>query len=369
VKRIPFVDLGAQWQSEREELLPIMDEFLARGHYILAEEVERFESDVSDYFGGVGCVALNSGTDALTLALFALGVGRGDEVITPPNSFIASTACVTHVGATPVFADVQQDQMLDPASVRSAITPRTKAIIVVHLTGRSAQLDELSTIASEHGIHIVEDCAQAIGSSFAERLCGLWGTVGCFSTHPLKNLAALGDGGFVVTSDASVEQRIRLLRNHGLADRNTAPEFGVVSRMDGLQAAALRFRLARLGTLIESRRLNAALYASMLDQNHVYFPIDDSRRFSTYHTFVIQVDHRDELQAHLESRGIGTAVHYPIPVHLQPAAARFGYGRGSFPEAEHQADRILSIPVHQSLAPDQIAEVAEEINSFVARYR
>jgi dTDP-4-amino-4,6-dideoxygalactose transaminase len=241
-RRIPYVNLAAQYAAERDELIPIIDRILATGHWIGGDVIAELESEIAAYCGVKHALALNSGTDALILGLTALDVGPGDEVITPPNSFVASTAAIVHVGARPVFVDVLADQNIDPERVEAAITPRTKAIMPVHLTGRIAEMNAIGRIASRHNLFVIEDAAQSIGSRYAGKGSGAIGHVGCFSTHALKNLNACGDGGVLATNDDAIAERVRLLRNHGLVDRDTATRFGFVSRMDSLQAAILKFR-------------------------------------------------------------------------------------------------------------------------------
>jgi dTDP-4-amino-4,6-dideoxygalactose transaminase len=294
----------------------------------------------------------------------ALDIGPGDEVITAPNSFIASAAAIVQVGARPVFVDVLDDQNLDPDGIEAAIGPRTRAVMPVHLTGRVAAMDRICAIARRHGLAVVEDAAQSMGSRLCGRASGTFGDAGCFSAHPLKNLNAVGDAGFLITDDAAVARRVRLLRNHGLADRDTVTEWGVVSRLDTLQAAVLMHRLERLPSIVARRRRSARLYQSLLDAGHVFCPPCRPQEFNSFHTFVVQVDCRDGLQAYLADQGIGTAIHYPVPIHQQPAAVELGYRRGDFPVAEWQAGRIVSLPVHQSLDPGDIAYVAETINAF-----
>jgi dTDP-4-amino-4,6-dideoxygalactose transaminase len=309
-------------------------------------------------------VTLNSGTDALALSLAALGVGPGDEVITPPNSFVASTAVIVNLRAKPVFVDVLPDQNIDPKQVEAAITPRTRAIMPVHLTGRMARMDEIMAIASRHGLAVVEDSAQAIGSKYQGRASGSYGHAGCFSTHPLKNFNACGDGGFVSTNDDQLASKVRAARNHGLIDRNTVAHFAIVSRMDTMQAAILRYRLTRLPQITERRRQNAALYGRLLDTKAVFTSAETPAEYNTYHTYVIQADRRDELQRNLAERGVGTAIHYPVPIHLQPAARELGYRKGQFPAVERQAQCILTLPVNQSLVEDDVRYVASCVNNF-----
>ena len=291
--KVPYVNLAAQWVKEREDLLPILDQALASGAYVGGESVERFEAAVAAYCGTKHAVALNSGTDALVCALHALGIRPGDEVITPPNSFIASTAAIVHLGAVPVFVDVLADQNMDPSLIEAAITPKTRGIMPVHLTGRVANMDAVNDIARTKKLFVIEDAAQSFGSKWRNKLSGALGDAGCFSAHPLKNLNACGDSGFVTTDDEQVAEKILLMRNHGLIDRNNVEVFGMVSRMDALQAAILNFRLAHLHETIEARRRNANLYQQLLDPELVYFPPEKYEEFNTYHTFVIQVDRRD----------------------------------------------------------------------------
>lgn len=365
-REVPYVDFAAQYAAERDDIHQVVSEVFGAGDFVGGPAVAKLEASVADYLGIEHVVALNSGTDALALALRGLGIGWGDEVITPPNSFVASTAAVVQVGATPVFADVLDDQNIDPAKVEAAITERTRAIMPVHLTGRIARLDEIMALAAAHDLKVVEDAAQAFGSRLDGRLAGTIGDVGCFSTHPLKNLNAAGDGGLLVTDDGEVAAQVRLWRNHGLKDRNTVAEWGSVSRMDGLQAALLTMRLGKLGQVIDKRRALAARYRDRLDPAHVFIPEDGNDNFATYHTFVVQVDRRDELQAHLAANGIGSAIHYPVPIHLQPAARELGHAAGDFPATERQAGRILSLPIHQFLTEADVDHVCDTIHRFFA---
>ena len=363
---IPYVDIGAQWAAERDELLPIVERVLASGHYVGGDEVEALERELSETIGVPHVIALNSGTDALMLGMAVHGIGRDDEVITPPNSFVASTAAIVHIGAKPVFVDVGPDQNIDPGRIEAAITPKTKAIMPVHLTGRLCDMDAIGEIARRHGLLVVEDSAQAIGSTWRGVATGALGDVGCFSAHPLKNLNAIGDAGFFTTRDGDAARKAQLYRNHGLATRNDVEIFGLVSRMDTLKAAVLRYRLGRLDGIIRQRRANAATYREHLDRRHVWFPEERDHAVDSYHTFVIQVDQRDRLREHLTATGIGSGIHYPIPIHLQPAAAGLGYSAGDFPETERQAGRILTLPVNQSLGEAEIIRVAEAVNGFFA---
>lgn len=359
---IPYVRLGQQWREEREYLLPQIDNLLSSGQYILGPEVDALEKELSDFHGGHEVITLNSGTDALVFGLALMGVGRGDEVITPPNSFVASTAAIIHLGAKPVFVDVGDDQNIDVSLIANAITGKTKAIMPVHLTGRLAKMDELMALSIASGVPVIEDSAQAIGSKYQGVLAGTFGSMGCFSLHPLKNLNAIGDGGFLITKDAEIAERVKRLRNHGLIDRITVERFGYVSRLDALKALVVRHRLRLLPQVIERRRRNAARYSAQLDVSRVFFPPPDGQRFDTYHTFVVQLRNRDHVQKKLAEMGIGTSIHYPIPIHLQPASASLGHMRGSFPVAERQASMILSLPINQFMSDAEIDQVTEVVN-------
>ncbi|MBE7411832.1 MAG: DegT/DnrJ/EryC1/StrS family aminotransferase [Leptospiraceae bacterium] len=363
-KKIPYVNIQEQWASDKEELLPIIDSLLGSGQYIGGKEISDFETSVAALCDVRYAVALNSGTDALVLGLSALGVKPGDEVITPPNSFIASTAAIVHLNAVPVFADVLEDQNIDPKEIEKLITKKTKAIMPVHLTGRMARMNEIMDIAKKFSISVIEDAAQSIGSKYENKMSGSIGNVGCFSTHPLKNLNACGDGGFLTTNDELIYKKVSFARNHGLIDRNTVESFGFVSRMDALQAAILNYRLKKLPDLIEKRRNNAEKYRRQLNPKHIYIPEDKPNEFNTYHTFVIQVEKRDELQEYLLANGIETAIHYPIPIHLQPASKKLGYKLGDFPKTESQAKRILTLPINQYIKPEELERVADTVNQF-----
>lgn len=363
-RHVPYVDIGAQYREERDQLLAIIDGVLDGGQHVGGDQIAAFETAIAERCGVAHAVALNSGTDALMAGMAGLGIGAGDEVITPPNSFIASTASIVHVGATPVFVDVLADQNIDPGRIEAAVTGRTKAIMPVHLTGRVADMTPILEIAERHGLLVVEDAAQAMGSTYDGRPAGSFGAVGCFSTHPLKNLNACGDGGFLVTDDGDLAGRVRAMCNHGMVDRHRVLRFGQVSRMDTVQAAILGYRLGRLDDIIGRRRTNAARYRARLDAGTVFVPEDRQIEFNTHHTFVVQVDRRDALRAHLTERGIGSAIHYPTPIHLQPAAASLGHGPGAFPVTERQAGRILTLPVHQHLSADDVDHVADAVNEF-----
>jgi dTDP-4-amino-4,6-dideoxygalactose transaminase len=362
--KIPYVNLKNQWKEERKDLLPLIDSVLGSGQYVGGKELENFEDNIAKFCGVNYAVALNSGTDALMFALLLSGIKKDDEVITPPNSFIASTSTIVHVGATPVFVDVLPDQNLDPSKIEDAITKNTKAIMPVHLTGRMCDMDPIMDIAKRHNLIVIEDAAQAIGSKYKGRYSGSIGNIGCFSTHPLKNLNACGDGGFLTTNDEDIYTQLRALRNQGMADRNIVNNFGVVSRMDNLQAAILNYRFEKLEDVINKRRQNAQAYYDGLNQKKIFIPREQTYEYNSYHTFVLQTDYRDELKDYLSINGIGSAVHYPVPIHLQPASRKFGYKVGDFPVAEKQSKQILTLPINQSLSSNDLERIINRINEF-----
>jgi len=361
--RVPYVDLPAQYAADREEILAALDRTLASGRYILGEEVERFERDLARICGVDHTIAVGNGTDALILALLALEIGPGDEVITAANSWVSTAASIALVGAKPVFAEVEPDQNLDPESVRAVMSPATKAILPVHLTGRCADMGALAEIAAKAGVAIIEDAAQAVGARYRDRPAGSMGALACFSMHPLKNLNAAGDAGAITTNDAALAEKLRLWRNHGLERRNQVRFWGHNSRLDALQAAILNVRSAHLDAVIAARRAHAARYLEAL-VGLVDLPPVSEDRFDTYHLFVIQTDARDALKAHLKAHGISSAIHYPIPIHLQTPCREMGYAKGDLPATERQAQRILSLPVHHMLTTDQVDHVIETICSF-----
>ena len=363
-RTIPFVALGKQFESERTELMPRIEAVLASGVWILGPEVEALEDELAIYCGTKHAVTLSSGTEALNFAIEIMGIGKGDEVITPPNSFVSSTSCIVRAGATPVFADVRNDELIDPAAVEAAITPRTKAIMAVHLRGAVCNMTALSHIAAKHGIPLIEDAAQAIGSALGHVRTGALGDMGCFSAHPLKLLNGSGDCGFVTTNDSNAAAKMKRMRNVGLADRDTVTEWASVARLDALQAAILRVRLKRLDGVIAVRRRNAMQYLDGLKATALRLPHTRPNEFHSYNTFTVQSDNRDELQKMLIDSGVDTKIHYPIPLHLQPVASRLGYRKGQFPVTERLAGTILSLPVHQFLSYDDIDYVVDRIRSF-----
>jgi dTDP-4-amino-4,6-dideoxygalactose transaminase len=347
----------------KAELLEAMERVLDHGQFILGPEVAAFEQRIADYCGVPHAIGVDNGTNALILVLQALGIGPGDEVITAPNSFLASASCIALVGARPVFVDVRADFTLDPELIERAITPRTKAILPVHLTGRPADMEAILAVAARHGLQVVEDCAQAIGAELGGRKVGTFGVAGCFSLHPLKILNAVGDGGFITTRDADLARILRQARNHGLRTRDACEFWSGNCRLDTLQAAMLLVKLDHLERWIELRRAVAGAYRERL-QGVVTVPTERLHERAVYQTFVIQSDQRDALQRFLAERGIDTKIHYPIPLHLQPAAKSLGWVRGAYPVAERQADTILSLPIYPELTAEQIEHLVDSTLAF-----
>lgn len=361
--RVPFVSLDRQYRSVRDELLRAMDEVGNSGIYILGDRVASFEAAIAEFCGTRFAVGVNSGADALFLSLKHYGIGAGDEVITAPNSFIATAWVIAATGARPVFTDVGDDYNIDPERVAAAVTPRTRAIIPVHLTGRPADMDPITAIARRHDLRIVEDAAQAIGARYHGRRVGALGDTGCFSLHPLKNLGVYGDGGVITTDDEAAYHSLLKWRNHGLRNRDECEFWGFNSRLDAIQAAFATVKLARLDAWNARCREIAARYREAL-RGLVWVPEDAPDTEGVYHNFVIRTPRRDELMAHMQRRGVDSRIHYPIPLHLQPAAADLGYREGDFPVAERQAKEIVSLPIYPELEPSEIEQVIDAVRSF-----
>lgn len=361
--KVPYIDLGLQHQQHKKEYLAAVERVLDSGWFILGPEVEKFENKVAEMAGTKYAVGVNSATDALLLVMLGAGIGPGDEVITAPNSFLASASTVALAGATPVFADVRDDFNIDPEEIKKAITSRTKAIIPVHLTGRPAAMDEILEIAKEHNLIVIEDCAQAIGATYKGGPIGSFGYAGCISLHPLKNLNACGDGGVIVTNDEILYEYLLKARNHGLKNRNECEFWSYNTRLDALQAAIMNVKIEHIAEVNERRREIAKIYQKELS-GFVSVPVDQAYEEAVYHTFIIQVDRRDELQQYLLEKGIETKIHYPVPIHLQEAAAKYGYKLGDFPNTEEQVEKILSLPVFPELTDSQVYYVCEEIRRW-----
>jgi dTDP-4-amino-4,6-dideoxygalactose transaminase len=368
-REVPYVDLVGQYAPLKPALLDAVERVLDHGQFILGPEVEEFEARFADLCGTRFAIGVASGTDALVLALRALDIGSGDEVITPPNSFVATASAIAVVGARPVFVDVRDDLNIDPEAISSAVTPRTRAIVPVHLTGRPAAMEAILDVASRHGLAVVEDCAQAVLAELGGRRVGSFGEIGCFSLHPLKTLSAAGDAGVLTTDDEGLARKLRLLRNIGLESRDDAVLWSTNSRLDTVQAAIMLAKLPHVEAWTEARRSIAATYRGALGEaTGVSVPTERPNERAVYHTFVIHAEARDDLRAHLERMRIGTAVHYPVPIHLQSVGRALGYGPGDFPVAERQAERILSLPVHHGLTDAQRDYVVAGVLGFASTH-
>ena len=361
--QVAYTDFPEQYRQEGPELLRAIEEVLGRGDFILGKAVEEFEERFAALCGVPYAIGVASGTDALILGLKCLGIGPGDEVITVPNSWVSTASCIALVGARPVFVDVADYLNIDPAQIEAALTPRTKAIIPVHLTGRPASMDEIFAILAGRNIAVIEDAAQAVGACYRNRSVGALGELGCFSLHPLKNLNACGDGGIITCADAEIAAQLHMLRNHGLEDREHVRFWGYCSRLDTLQAAILNARFAHLVEIENQRRDTAAFYNEHL-RPYVVTPEPTDDTHHVYHTYVIQTEHRDELAAFMKDRQISVKVHYPVPIHLQQAAAYLGYGPGDFPNTERLCRQILTLPIHQYLSQDQKQHVVATVKEF-----
>lgn len=361
--RVDFVDLTRQYASLREEILAAFDRVSSSGTFVLGAELEAFETEFAALCGRAHGIGVGNGSDALYLALRALGIGPGDEVITAANSFVATAWVIDRTGAKIVFADVGDDMNLDPTGVADRVTERTAAILPVHLTGRVADMDALGAIARRHGLALVEDAAQAVGARRGGRVAGSFGHAAGFSLHPLKNLHVHGDGGIVVTEDADLAARMRAERNHGLVDRDHCAFWGINSRLDPVQAAIARVKLEHLEKWTARQREIAARYRSEL-AGVVAVPSEGQDEAPVYHRFMVRHPERDRLRAHLASRGVGSAVNYPIPLHLQPAAAGLGYRPGDLPVAERLAATILSLPCYAELRDEEVDAVIAAVRSF-----
>jgi dTDP-4-amino-4,6-dideoxygalactose transaminase len=363
---VPLLDLQAQYRPIRDEILAALTRVADSQRFIGGPEVEAFEREMAADLGVAHAVGLSSGTDALLVALMALGIGPGDEVITPTFSFFATAGCVSRLGATPRLVDIDPLTFnVDPAAVAAAITPRTRAIIPVHLYGQCADMDPILDAARRHGIAVLEDAAQAIGATYKGRQAGSMGTAGCFSFFPSKNLGAFGDAGLLTTNDAALAHEVRLLRNHGAEPKYLHQRIGGNFRLDALQAAVLRVKRPHLEAWTEARRRNADRYDRLFAERDaaVGLPARAPDCRHIFNQYVIRVAGRDAVRAGLEARGIGTEVYYPVPFHLQECFAPLGYRAGDFPIAEAAAADVLALPIYGELAEAQQEEVVAALCS------
>ncbi len=369
--QVPLLDLKAQFQSIKTDVMAALESVCDEQAFILGARVTELERALARYVGTPYAVGCASGSDALLLSLMALGVGPGDEVITVPFTFFATAGSISRLGAKPVFIDIKADTFnMDPAVIERAVTPRTKAVMPVHLFGQCAEMETISAIAQRRKLAVIEDACQAIGAARRGVKAGAFGETGCFSFFPSKNLGGFGDGGLLTTRDAKLADALAMLRVHGSRVRYVHEQVGINSRLDGLQAAVLMVKLAHLDRWAEGRRRNAARYerlfaeAKLLDR--VTLPKTDPGNFHVYNQFTVRAPRRDELRAYLKEKNIGTEIYYPIPMHLQDCYRDLGHKKGDFPASERAAEEVLSLPIYAELTDEQLVYVVEQIKAFYA---
>ncbi len=365
MRTVPFVDLKAQYHSIQGEVDEAIRRVLERGIFILGEEVVSFEQEFAAYCGLAQTVGVNSGTAALQLALLACGIGERDEVITVTFTSVATVAAIELTGARPVLVDIDLPRYgLDPEKIASAITPRTRAVVPVHLYGFPVEMTLLLETARKHHLFVIEDCAQAHGARYRGKRAGGWGDIAAFSFYPTKNLGAYGDGGAVVTDDPELADRVRLIRQYGWKDRQISTVKGLNTRLDDLQAAVLRVKLRHLDDWNARRCALAHRYREQLEGTSLILPCQPAEVSPVYHLYVVRHPRRNELQAYLKERGIQTLVHYPMPVHLQPAYADLGYHTGDFPQSEIAAQQVLSLPLYPEMDLADVDAVCQTIRNY-----
>lgn len=357
---IPFNDLTLQYNAIRQEVQQAMERVFQRGWFILGEELQAFEEEFAAYLGAPHAVGVGNGTEALHLALRALDIGPGMEVITAPNAGVPTVAAIVAAGARPVFVDVQADSYnLDPALIEAALTPRTRALLPVHLFGQAADMAPILDIARRYHLRVIEDACQGHGATYRGRKAGALGDAGCFSFYPTKNLGCYGDGGLVATADPEVAAKLRLLRNYGKVEGYHHSIIGFNSRLDEVQAAVLRVKLRRLDAWNQARRMRAAWYRDLLQGSNVVTPVEMPYGEHIYHLYVVRTQERERLQERLAVAGVGTMVHYPIVTHLQEAYRYLGQGPGACPVAESYAGQILSLPMYAELTQDDVKRICQ----------
>ena len=384
--QVPFLDLKAQYRQIESDVVPMVTEAMAKGAFIGGDHVTGFEREFAEFCESGFCVGVGSGTDALRFALMASGIGAGDEVLTVPNTFIATTEAVSQAGATPVFVDVDERTFtMDPQKLAEFLEQRcvfkesrnqpinqsthrlVRAIIPVHLYGQPADMDKILEIAGKYNLSVIEDACQAHGAKYMEKAAGSLGAAGCFSFYPGKNLGAFGEAGAVITHDEAIAAQMRMIRDHGQQKKYFHEMEGFNGRLDAIQAGVLRIKLKRLKDWNLARREKAAYYSERLKEiPGIQIPFEADFATSVYHLYVILVDHRDGLRQFLAEKGIATGLHYPLPLHLQKAYAHLGYKKSDFPVAEQAAERLLSLPMFPELTNRQIGYVVESINEFMS---
>ncbi len=357
--RVPYVDFGPTTKSSKLDLTNAFERVLESGKFVLGPEVKKFEQDFANYCGTKYAAGLANGTCGLHIVFRAFGIEEGDEVITAPNSFIATAAAIAQVRAKPVFVDTNLDFNINPEAIEAAITPRTKAIVPVHLTGRVAKMDEILKIAKKYNLIVIEDAAQSVGAEFNGKRAGSFGDAASFSFHPLKNLHAFGDAGMITSNRAEVVEKLNVLKNHGLIDRGTCSQWGLNCRLDEMQAAFLGVQLPQLESWTDERRKIAKYYNEALGKV-VTVPTEEKYEKHVYQTYVIRSDRRDKLKEYLNSNGVEALVHYPVPIHLQPAAKYLNHKNGDFPIVEKLSNEILSLPLYPGM-PFEFQEIVTNL--------
>ena len=360
---VPYSSLATEASLVKTELMRAVENVLDSGRYILGPEVAAFEREFAEYCQAKFAVGISNGTSALHLVLRGIGFDEGDEVITVPNSFVASTSTIALAGAKPVFVDICGDGNMDPQRLEDAITDRTRAIVPVHLTGRPAKMKDILEIAGRRNLFVLEDAAQAVGASLDGKRVGSWGDAACFSLHPLKNLHAFGDGGMVTSQDSELVAQLAKSRNHGLANREQCDFWSFNSRLDEMQAAMLRVQLRHLDAWTETRHSLALRYNDLL-RPYVAVPDEGPGERCVFQTYVVKATNRDELKQYLNEHGVEALIHYATPIHLQPAAKDLGYTASDFPETMRHASKIMSLPLYPTLTHAQQDRVVELISSF-----
>ena len=362
---IPLVDLRAQYQPLKNEIMAGMEQALEGMHLFLGDNVQAFEREFAQFCGVKHGIGVSDGTAALHIILRAMGIGAGDEVITVSHTFIATVEAIVLAGARPVFVDIDPNTyLMDVGQIEAKITPRTKAILPVHLYGQTADMDPIMEIASRHGLKVIEDACQAHGAEYKGRRAGSLGDAAAFSFYFSKNLGAYGEGGFITTNDDELAHKVRMIRDHGSERRYYHDLIGWNARLDELQAVVLRAKLPHLEAWNEARRVHAARYNELLSTHSIVTPVEHPDNRHVYHLYVIRAPGRDDLQARLKESGVFTGIHYPVPVHLQKAMASLGYGLGDFPVTERIVGEILSLPMYAELTDEQVVSVVNAINTY-----
>ncbi len=361
---IDLIDLKLRYKEEKKDLKKIIDNILKKANFVLTEEVSEFEKSIAKYTNTKYCLGLNSGTDALMMSLMVSGIKKGDEIITTPISFIATLGALIHIGARPIFVDVDDDLNINPDLIEKAITKKTKAILPVHWGGKLCKMDKIQRIARKFNLKIIEDSAQGLGAFYKKKHAGTFSNISCFSAHPLKNLSAFGDGGFIITNNKTYYEKIKLFRNHGLKERDNSTIFGLNSRLDSLNAKILTYRLKKLNKTLEKRRRNVKLYKKLLRNDKIKIAQPLIGRDNSYVMFIVLCEERDLLQEYLKTKGVQSLIYYGKPLHFHPASKKLKLNIQKLPVAEKMCKKVLALPVHQYLKEKQIKYICAQINKF-----